>query len=216
MKIPVSHGHLEATIREPDGAPRGAAVVCHPHPQHGGTMNTKAVFRTAQALNEVGIRALRFNFRGVGTSTGEWGGGVGEKDDVRAALDWMASDSPDLPLFLAGFSFGSRVGLEVASDDSRVRAMIGLGLPVDHYDFAFLADLDRPLLMIQGAGDEFGGEEKIRALHRKLGPKAELAVVPGSGHYFHDHFGELKSAIRDFFESGGGADALGGGDHASA
>ncbi|MFP3948321.1 MAG: alpha/beta hydrolase, partial [Longimicrobiales bacterium] len=147
MKISVSHGHLEATIREPDGTPRGAAVVCHPHPQHGGTMHTKAVFRTAQALNEVGIRVLRFNFRGVGTSTGEWDGGVGEKEDVRAALDWMASEEPDLPLVLAGFSFGSRMGLEVAGRDSRVRALVGLGLPVAHYDFEFLRDLDRPLLV---------------------------------------------------------------------
>jgi len=210
MKIPVSHGHLEATIREPDGAPRGAAVVCHPHPQHGGTMHTKAVFRTAQALNEVGIRALRFNFRGVGTSTGEWGGGVGEKEDVRAAIDWMSSEAPDLPLILAGFSFGSRMGLEVASEDARVRAMVGLGLPVAHYDFAFLRDLDRPVLIVQGENDEFGGEEKIRRLFDTLGPTAELVVIPSSGHYFHDHFDELKAAIRDFFETGGGAAVLGG------
>ena len=214
MKIPASHGHLEATIREPEGAVRGAAVVCHPHPQHGGTMHTKAVFRTAQALNEVGIRALRFNFRGVGTSTGEWDRGVGEKDDVRAALDWMASEEPDLPLVLAGFSFGSRMGLEVASGDSRVRALVGLGLPVAHYDFDFLRDVDRPLLLVQGENDEFGGEAEIRELFKELGPSAELAVIPSSGHYFHDHFDELKAAIRDFFESGPGAGVLAGGDHA--
>lgn len=208
MKIPVSHGHLEATIREPDDPPRGAAVVCHPHPQHGGTMHTKAVFRTAQALNEAGIRALRFNFRGVGTSTGSWGGGEGEKEDVRAALDWMASESPELPLLLAGFSFGSRVGLEVASGDERVRALVGLGLPVDHYDFDFLADLGRPLLVVQGSQDEFGGEAKIRSLIEELGPEAHLTVIPGSDHYFHDHFDELKASIRDFFLSGAGAAVL--------
>lgn len=208
MKIPVSHGHLEATLREPEGPPRGSAVVCHPHPQHGGTMHTKAVFRTAQALNDVGIRALRFNFRGVGTSTGSWGGGEGEKEDVRAALEWMSSEAPELPLILAGFSFGSRVGLEVASRDGRVQAMVGLGLPVDHYDFAFLQGLGRPLLVVQGAEDEFGDEEAIRALFEELEEGAELAVVPGSDHYFHDHFDELKDAIRGFFRSGAGADVL--------
>ncbi|MFW6199730.1 MAG: alpha/beta hydrolase, partial [Gemmatimonadota bacterium] len=167
-----------------------------------------------QALSEVGIRVLRFNFRGVGTSTGAWDGGVGEKEDVRAALDWMASEEPDLPLVLAGFSFGSRMGLEVAGRNSRVRALVGLGLPVAHYDFEFLRDLDRPLLVVQGENDEFGGEVEIRALFQKLGPSAELAVIPSSGHYFHDHFDELKSAIRAFFESGGGAEVLRGGHHA--
>lgn len=183
-------------------------MVCHPHPQHGGTMHTKAVFRTAQALNDVGIRALRFNFRGVGTSTGSWGGGEGEKEDVRAALEWMSSEAPEVPLILAGFSFGSRVGLEVASEDRRVRAMVGLGLPVDHYDFAFLQALGRPLLVVQGAEDEFGGEEAIRTLFEGLEDDAELAVVPASDHYFHDHFDELKDAIRGFFRSGAGADVL--------
>lgn len=205
MKIPASHGHLEASLRDPDGGVRAAAVVCHPHPLHGGTMHTKAVFRTAQALNEVGIRALRFNFRGVGASTGEWAEGEGEKDDVRAALEWMAEESPDLPLILAGFSFGARVGLEVGRDDDRVRALVGLGLPVALYEFAFLSEVGRPLLVVQGSEDEFGGEAEIRELFAKVGPGAHLEVVPGSGHYFHGHHDELQSAIRDFFESGPGA-----------
>lgn len=208
MKIPAPHGHLEATLRDPDGRARGAAVVCHPHPLHGGTMHTKAVFRTAQALNEVGVRALRFNFRGVGASTGSWSEGVGERDDARAALDWLAEESPDLPLLVAGFSFGSRVGLRVGVEDGRVQALVGLGLPVDHYDFSFLADAAVPVLVVQGENDEFGPEERIREALEPLGGHVTLVTIPGSGHYFHDRFDEMKDAIRDFFTRGAGAPVL--------
>lgn len=208
MEIPAPHGHLEANLREPDGPGRGAAVVCHPHPLHGGTMHTKAVFRTAQALNEVGVRALRFNFRGVGTSTGSWSEGVGEHDDVRAALDWLAEDAPDLPLVVAGFSFGSGVGLRVAVDDSRVRALVGLGLPLEHHDFSFLADAAVPVLVVQGENDEFGPEARIRAAVGSLGDHVTLVTIPDSGHYFHDRFDEMKAAIRHFFVRGAGSAVL--------
>lgn len=208
MLIPAPHGHLEARIREPDGDARAAAVICHPHPRHGGTLHTKVVFRSAQALNDVRIRALRFNFRGVGTSTGSWDGGVGEKDDARAALDWLAEDAGEVPLIAAGFSFGSMVGLRVGADDSRVRALVGLGLPVDHYDYSFLADVEKPTLVVQGEDDEFGKGERVRSVVDSLGDHVGLVVVPGSGHFFHEHFDELKSAIREFFTTGAGARVL--------
>ena len=210
MLIPAPHGHLEARLREPDDEARAAAVVCHPHPQHGGTMHTKAVFRAAQALNEVGILALRFNFRGVGTSTGRWDEGVGEQDDVRAALDWLAEEVGDLPLIAAGFSFGSMVGLRVGAHDPRVRALVGMGLPVDHYDYSFLAEAEKPTLVIQGEDDEFGAGDRVRPVVESLGDHVGLVVVPGSGHFFHGHFDELKSAIREFFTTGAGVGALDG------
>jgi len=146
VRIPVAHGHLEALLKEPEGVPNGVAVVCHPHPLHGGTMHTKAVYRAAQALNEAGLVALRFNFRGVGASTGSYEEGIGEMDDVVAALEWLTGEYPDLPLIVGGFSFGSKVALSVGVADDRVDGLVGLGLPVKNldYDFGFLADARKP------------------------------------------------------------------------
>ena len=130
--IPAPHGLLEGLLRLPDGMaasasdgearPAHAAVVCHPHPQFGGTMHNKVVFRLAAALVEHGIPALRFNFRGVGRSTGSYDEGRGEADDVRAALAALAARYPGVPLLLAGFSFGAWVGLPVGCADPRVTA----------------------------------------------------------------------------------------------
>lgn len=211
LKIPVSHGHLEAILKEPDGAPRGAAVVCHPHPLFGGTMHTKAVYRTAQALNDAGLAALRFNFRGVGASTGSYDEGVGEQDDVRAALDWLEERYPSVPLVAGGFSFGSKVGLTVGVEDGRVVGLVGLGLPVDRderYDFGFLADAAKPVLIVQGENDEFGSGERIANVVSELGAHVTLVRVAGADHYFTDRLNELREAVRVYFESGPGARVL--------
>lgn len=210
VKIPVSHGYLEATLREPEGEgePRGAAVVCHPHPLHGGTMHTKAVFRTAQALNEAGLLALRFNFRGVGTSTGSYEEGVGEKEDVRAALDWLADEAPGLPLVVAGFSFGSIVGLSVGAEDERVRAMVGLGLPLELSDASFLADVGKPVLVVQGEHDQFASAAGVQEEARRWGDHVTMVAVAGADHFFHERFDELREAVREYFLEGPGADAL--------
>lgn len=207
MKIPVAHGWLEASLKEPDGTPRAAAVVCHPHPLHGGTMHTKAVYRAAQALNEAGIVALRFNFRGVGTSTGSYDQGHGEQDDARAALDWLEEEYPDLPLILGGFSFGSRVALTVGAEDERVVGLLGLGLPVEmeEYDFGFLADAGKPILVVQGEDDEFGSGEAVAGVLEPLGDHVTLVRVPGADHYFTDRLDELKDAVRGYWSSGPGA-----------
>ena len=127
--IPVAHGGLEAILREP-AAPIAAAVVCHPHPLGGGTMNNNVVYRTAKVLVEAGIAALRFNFRGVGASSGSHADGLGEEDDVRAALATLRARHPALPLWVAGFSFGARVGLAVGAEDPQA-ASLDLLLPPD-------------------------------------------------------------------------------------
>src|SRR5215813_9100775 len=126
--ITVAHGQLEAILKEPrQGSPRGVALVLHPHPLGGGTMHNKVVFRAAAALNDAGLTALRINFRGVGQSTGEHDEGRGEQDDVRTALDYLSEHYPDLRITLCGFSFGSRVGLDVGIKDHRVSYLIGIG-----------------------------------------------------------------------------------------
>jgi len=213
VKIPVAHGYLEAILKEPAGTPRGAAVVCHPHPLFGGTMHTKAVYRTAQALNEAGLVALRFNFRGVGASTGSHDGGVGEQDDVRAAIGWLEERYPGAPLIVGGFSFGSKVGLSVGAEDERIVGLVGLGLPVDRdvsYDFAFLADTGKPVLVVQGENDEFGSGARVAEVLAGLGSNVTLVRVAGADHYFTDRLDELRAAVRDYFESGPGARLLAG------
>src|SRR5690349_17528460 len=151
--IPVEHGRLEAILKEPrEKRPRGVALVLHPHPLGGGTMHNKVVFRAAAASNDAGLTALRLNFRGVGQSTGE-------REDTRAGLDYLASHYPDQEITLCGFSFGSRVGLEVGMADARVTRMIAIGAPVDKYDFSFLEECRKPILFIHGAHDEFGNVE---------------------------------------------------------
>jgi alpha/beta superfamily hydrolase len=210
LRIPVSHGHLEGNLRSATGPLRGGAVICHPHPQYGGTMHTKAVFRAAQALADVGFDVARFNFRGVGMSTGSYGGGEGEKEDVLAALDWMERERPGLPLLLGGFSFGATVGLPVGAADPRVKALLGLGLPLSMYDFSFLDGVGKPVLLVQGGDDEFGGGDALAALVGPMSGRIATRVVDGSDHYFNDHFEELQDVLREYFTRGPGANVFPG------
>jgi alpha/beta superfamily hydrolase len=199
--IPVAHGQLEAILKEPrQDSPRGVALVLHPHPLGGGTMHNKVVFRAAAALNDAGLVVLRINFRGVGQSTGEHDEGRGERDDVRDALDYLSSHYPGQRTVLCGFSFGSRVGLEVGIKDTRVAFLIGIGTPLDKYDFNFLAECRKPLLLVHGENDEYGDVEQLRKLVAEFEESVpvRLVVIPGAGHFFDDHFDELKRTITDW------------------
>src|SRR5580693_7301590 len=124
-------GRLEAIFWKPEGnvRPPIAAVLCHPHPLFGGTMHNKVIYQTAKSLDALGLAVLRFNFRGAGMSAGTHDRGRGEQGDVRAALDFLASEFPGIPLLLTGFSFGCWVGLRVGCQEYRVAELIGLGTP---------------------------------------------------------------------------------------
>ena len=185
--------------------------MCHPHPVHGGTMHTKAVYRAAQGYNEAGLVALRFNFRGVGTSTGSHDEGVGEQEDLKAALDWLEAKYPSLPLLVGGFSFGSMVGLTVGAEDDRVVALLGLGLPVhlaDRYDYGYLGETDKPVLVVQGEEDEFGSAELVGKALAPLGSHITLVPIPGADHFFTGQLDELRAAVRGYYESGPGSRLL--------
>jgi alpha/beta superfamily hydrolase len=199
--IPVAHGQLEAILKEPrQGSLKGVALVLHPHPLGGGTMHNKVVFRAAAALNDAGLTVLRINFRGVGQSTGVHDEGRGEREDVRAGLDYLSQQYPGLRITLCGFSFGCRVGLEVGIQDPRVSFLIGIGTPLDKYDFSFVAQSRKPLLLVHGEHDEFGNVEQLRALVNELESSVpvQLVVIPGAGHFFEGHLDELKRAITDW------------------
>lgn len=197
-------GRLEAILWTPSAAVRPplAAIVCHPHPLFGGTMHNKVVYQVAKSLDALGIPVLRFNFRGAGLSAGEHDRGRGEQGDVRAALDFLHTEFPGVPLLLAGFSFGSLVGLRVGCEDSRVSHLIGLGIPVDDSDFTFLSQCHKPKLFVQGGNDEHGAMEKVRALVASLPGDNHLVIVEGADHFFAGKLHQLDGAIHTWFTDG--------------
>src|SRR6476469_4395621 len=200
--IPASHGQLEAILKEPTGEAKGVALVCHPHPLGGGTMHNKVVFRAAAGLVDAGLITLRFNFRGVGASTGTHEEIEGGRDDVRDALEYLASEYPGEQITLAGFSFGSRTGMEIGMSDDRVVRLISIGTPVDKYgDYEFLTAVRKPILFVHGDQDEFGAVENVRKLVEQI-PDAELVVFENCGHFFDDHLNELRDTIRDWTVTG--------------
>ena len=179
------------------------AIILHPHPQFGGTMHTKAVFQGAKGLTRIGCAVLRFNFRGVGRSAGEFDLGDGEKADFRAALDYMAAKYPGTRLWAAGFSFGSWVALEVGAEDDRVEALIGIAPPVatsvSGMDYSFPNTLasTKPKFFVQGEADEVCPIEGMWAFYGKLEEPKELVVIDGADHLFEGKTPEVGEALED-------------------
>jgi alpha/beta superfamily hydrolase len=177
-------------------------------------MHNKVVFRTARGLNDAGLTTLRVNFRGVGHSTGTHDHARGgEQEDARLALDYLAEEYPGLPVFLAGFSFGARVGLEVGTYDARVGYLVGVGTPVSiaerDYDFSFLEECRKPLLLVHGERDEFGDVPTLRALAARVPPEARVRVevIPGAGHFFDEQLEDLRRTVAAWAAERLGAEA---------
>jgi uncharacterized protein len=202
MRIAAGEVELEARLWEPHGVPPlGAALCCHPHPLYGGTMNNRVIYRAAKGAVEAGFSALRFNFRGVGASSGQYGHGAGERKDAEALLRWLDGRYPNLPLAFVGFSFGAWVGLSVATQHHSVRTLIGLGLPLTHYDFDFLVANDKPSLYIVGTNDEFCPHEEMEALLLRLPATSSVAWVEGADHFFTGRIDAVQSHVRDFLRT---------------
>jgi alpha/beta superfamily hydrolase len=189
-------GRLEAILMYPDVEPVAAAVVCHAHPLQGGIMHFKVVFRAAKALQRQGLAALRFNFRGVGTSEGTHDRGRGEQGDVKAALGETERRFPGLPLVLGGFSFGSTMALRVGATDPRPRAVFALGFPVAMLtDASYVERVRAPRLFVQGSHDTIGPPAQLRALVERLPEPRKLAIVEGADHFFTGKLEELEETI---------------------
>jgi hypothetical protein len=156
------------------------------------------VYRAAKGAAEAGLAALRFNFRGVGASTGLYDKGAGEKKDAAALVDWLSRQYPALPLALIGFSFGAWVGLQVGCHDPRVQALVGLGLPLSTYDFDFLIDSEKPSLFIIGTRDQFCPREKMEVLMRRSAPSSKVSWVEGADHMFTREVDQIRSLVREF------------------
>jgi hypothetical protein len=175
-----------------------AAVVCHPHPLFGGTMHNKVVYQAAKSLDALGLSVLRFNFRGTGTSEGKHDRGEGELDDVSAALDFLAAEFPNVPLLVAGFSFGCWVGLRAGCEDNRVTTLIGLGAPVNNTDFSYLAQCKKPKLFVHGANDIYGAVDKLKNLVASLPGENKLVVVEDADHFFVGKLDQVYAAITNW------------------
>jgi alpha/beta superfamily hydrolase len=189
-------GRLEAILMHPDGDPVAAAVVCHAHPLQGGIMHFKPVFRAAKALQRQGVAALRFNFRGVGTSEGTHDQGRGEQEDVRAGLDEMEHRFPGRPLVVGGFSFGSTMALRVAGADPRPRAVFALGFPVGMItDPSYLDRVRVPRLFVQGAKDDIGPPDRLRPLVERLPEPRRLVIIEGADHFFAGRLDALEQTL---------------------
>jgi len=192
-------GRLEAILWSPSaGTPSLAAVVCHPHPLFGGTMHNKIVYQAAKSLDALGLSVLRFNFRGAGMSEGKHDRGQGELGDVRAALDFLASEFPDIPLLVAGFSFGCWVGLQAGCEDTRVTSLIGLGAPVDNAGFSYLMQCEKPKLFVHGAKDIYGAVDKLKGLVSSLPGENKLVVVEDADHFFAGKLDQVNAAITNW------------------
>ncbi len=195
-------GRLEALLNAGSADATHAAVVCHPHPLYGGTLHNKVVFHAMKALNGFGFPVLRFNFRGTGLSEGEHAAGVGEVDDVRAALDWLEREYT-LPVIFAGFSFGAAVGLRAAYSDDRVDALIALGLPAvavetRTYDFDFLRTCTKPKLFVSGSRDQFGPGGRLEALVDTFADPKKLVRIEAGDHFFEGRLKEMRVAVEEW------------------
>jgi uncharacterized protein len=190
-------GRLEALLEEPDQSAVGIALVCHPHPQHGGTMHNKVVYRVAKGLRRSGHVVMRFNYRGVNLSEGAYAHGEGELDDARVAVDVLTSRYPALPLTLAGFSFGSRIVLRMgcAPHSLAPARVIAVGFPTVYKDRSFLENCTVPRIFIQSTRDQFGPVGELQPLVDALPEPKQIIWIDAQDHFFAGALEQLEESV---------------------
>lgn len=194
--IPGPAGMLEGITACPaEGRPmHGIGIVCHPHPLYGGTMQNKVVDYLSRTLNDLGVGTLRFNFRGVGASEGEYARGIGEADDLRAVLDWSRRHRPEHPVWLAGFSFGAYIALSVAREYP-LEALITVAPPINFFDFTALGAPQCPWVLVQGEADEVVPAADVIGWAERQSPTPAIVRLPDVGHFFHGNLNALRERL---------------------
>lgn len=196
-------GRLEGRYHHNEEKNAPAALILHPHPKHGGTMNNKVVYSLYQSFAKSGFSVLRFNFRGVGRSQGQFDSGIGELSDAATALDWLQEKNPDAATFwISGFSFGSWLSMQLLMRRPELEGFVTVSPPANMYDFSFLAPCPRSGMIIQGDIDSIVAEEDVSKLADKLnnqrGISVDYRVIRGADHFFRDKQNELSSHVNDY------------------
>ncbi|WP_223669433.1 alpha/beta hydrolase [Kangiella shandongensis] len=188
-------GSIEASLDQPEGDERNAvAVCCHPHPVHGGAMTNKVIYTVSRTIASLGIPSVRFNFRGVGRSEGEYDEGRGEQQDLIKVIEWARQEYPDRPLWLAGFSFGSWIAALQAKEQDASQ-LISIAPPVNRFSFNDFVIPDCPWLVVMGDADEVVDPDAVFGWIEQLEPQPELIKMSEAGHFFHGRLVELRENL---------------------
>ncbi len=198
-------GRLEGRFHKAQEANAPLALVLHPHPQFGGTMNNRVVYQIFHAYVDRGFSVLRFNFRGVGRSQGTFDHGVGELSDAAAALDWMQSFNPNATgCWIAGFSFGAWIGMQLLMRRPEISAFVSVAPPANMYDFAFLAPCPSPGLILHGRSDQVVPEGDVSKLYERLAAQKGLDIkhieIDGANHFFDGHVDDMTKVIEGYLD----------------
>ena len=198
-------GRLEGRYQHSRRENAPIALILHPHPQQGGTMNNRVVFEVYQTFVRRGFSTLRFNFRGVGRSQGEYDEGAGELSDAASALDWLQSANPDAPqCWVSGFSFGAWICMQLLMRRPEINSFIALAPPANNYDFAFLAPCPASGLIVHGASDNMVPEDSVATLSQKLASQKRITIdyqiIEGANHFFHEKVDELTTRVDAYLE----------------
>ena len=198
-------GRLEGRYQHSRRPNAPIALILHPHPQQGGTMNNRVVFEVYQTFVRRGFSTLRFNFRGVGRSQGEYDEGAGELSDAASALDWLQAANPDASqCWVSGFSFGAWICMQLLMRRPEINSFIALAPPANKYDFAFLAPCPASGLIVHGADDNMVPEDSVAALSKKLASQKRITIdyqiIEGANHFFHEKVDELTTRVDSYLE----------------
>lgn len=190
-------GKLEVAIDEPIGEERHAwGIVCHPHPLHGGTMQNKVVTTLVKTFQYLGLTTIRFNFRGVGKSEGEFAHGIGELEDLLSVIEWVQQSNPGKTIWLAGFSFGAYVAAKAATQIN-IGQLVTVAPPVQDYSLETLPPILCPWILIQGERDEVVSPEAVLSWAESRYPQPTILRFPEAGHFFHGQLIELRTKLEE-------------------
>ena len=199
-------GRLEGRYQPGKTENAPIALILHPHPQFGGTMNNKVVYHLFHIFARRGFAVLRFNFRGVGRSQGEFDNGIGELSDAASALDWLQTYNPDSPsCWIAGFSFGAWIGMQLLMRRPEIEGFISVAPPANMYDFNFLAPCPSSGVIVQGTDDTVVPPDSTKKLVEKLQAQKNITVehaqIKGAGHFFEDEMDDMVAAVEKYLDS---------------
>jgi len=182
---------------------KGGVILCHPHPLYGGDMHNTVVAAGIEAASREGLSTLRFNFRGVGESGGSYGEGMGEREDVKAVIDYFAArlKESNLPMILLGYSFGAWAGMPVAVEDPRIKGMVAISPPLELYDFGFLKGCKKKKLLVAGNQDDYCPAARLQEFVEHLDEPKALAIIQGADHFYSFHDSALIKPLREFFKT---------------